>query len=377
MRKSILIALLAGTLISIGLSGCMFMSDSQKRQAAITSGKLSGQDLLRQAGEMLNDSSVTESQRYTLTYRLAKIDRDKSYTAENVDSEEWDIIALNTTGAGRWVGQSIRDNEPLAEKLEFLGAYYPDAASKGHENEPYLVYYTPEITSGDSKQEWLRGWRQGLFAGLVTNAIDYTKLASVGEWEVNKTPVVKNGKTLTTVKGTVSFDDARNFLKPIEDALDFVVDPRLSDAEKVDIVVNFREDGYIDDFSLSFVPDSTAHKSFIYSSWKLNIIYGDINSYSSFSFDDEIVMNATNEEEHKQTVDYGVEINIDQYREDEKKSEKDSDVVQKQETVADETKADDTKSEDKKAEQIVDPQNNTKKVVAETQAQTNTTKKKK
>lgn len=382
---------LFGVLLTVGVLGasltsCMFLSDTQKKQMQVTSGKISGQELFMEAGKLLNDGEATKSQRYTLSYRLAKIDRDKSYTAESIDSEEWDIISLSTIGAGRWEGQSIRDNIAASPNTEYYGIYDSANAEKtGHESSPYLVYYSPSDT--EETREWVRTWRQGLFAGLVTNAIDYTKLASVGTWEVNKTPLVKDGKTLYTVTGNVSFNEARNFLTPIENALnDFTVDPRLAEAETVAVTVNIREDGYIDDFLMEFVPATTVNKTFIFSSWRFYVVYDDINTYDTFTMPDYVVRNAVDEDRHVEESDYGVNIDIDKYREEQKKNqEEDSDIVVKNTDAgnsaetgtenSDKNTASEGASKEEKGD-VVDPQSNTKKNTEPEKSSSNTKKKK-
>ena len=213
-------AVALGLALVLSMTGCSILSDEQKLTASIASGKIEGSALLTHIGEVLNSQQDTQSQSYTLTYRLAKVDRDKSYTDEFIDSENWYILNSPVTGAGYWYGQSVRDNIPVDVVKEYYG-YYDE--EKGKDGSNYLTYYS-EKDINDEVKEWTRGWRTGLYTGLVSQTIDYTTLANMGTWTLDNKPVVKNDVTVYNINGSLSFEEAREWLSGVEEQLDIEVD---------------------------------------------------------------------------------------------------------------------------------------------------------
>ena len=372
MKKSKIFALLLLLVVTVvSLSSCGFLSEEQKMKAKITSGKITGAELLNNAGMLLNDTEKTYSQHYSISYKLSKVDRDRSYNSTLIDSENWNVIVLNTIGAGQWSGQSIRDNEPLKEHMTYYGYYYDKSEDPTNK---YMIYYAP--TNGPQVQEWVRGFRPYLLAGFLTTAIDYTKLANVGTWEVNRSPLIKDGKTLYTVTGHVGFNEGRNFLAPIESVLDLEIDPRLNDGSGADIIVNLREDGYIEDFSMSFKPATTVDKNFIFTEWKVYIAYGDINSFHTYTTPQSIVLNAVDENTHEEDIDYSVQVDLADIRkkateEEDKDTLNKSDVsVSTENSNSQETKADTGENKQRQTQQQQSTSNgNAQKQTQQTQQQ--------
>lgn len=280
--KRLAMVLMASLCVS-SLSGCMFLSDSQKTAVDVYLNKKTPDDMVKAAQTAMNDANYIQC---LVNYRIDKIDQDKSMTDVIVDADTWDFRAIKGADAGYWKGSSTRNNETVKSELAYC-------VRKEDEN-AYDIYKT--IDGGKS---WIRETNNGMFSGVNILSIDYSKLEGCEGLQVDKEPIKRDEVTQWRIFGTLTNSEARGFLAGLEKNLSLTPDPSLPEASTVDFEMFMNTDNQPTTVTLKFNPKSTLETNLIYSNWEVRLSYSNYDAYSSLTIPKEATLGYITQEQQK------------------------------------------------------------------------------
>lgn len=279
----ICLGLLIGSM-TCNLTGCMFMTDEQKTAVEIYTKKRTPSEMLGAAQTAINNSNYLEM---NLTYRIEKIDKDKSISEKLVDGESWLLCALKSQGGGYWKGVSTRDNEINRTEEAYILKQSDD------------VYYDLFKTN-DSRETWVKEEANGVWSGLTITSLNYNTLLNAQGLTIDKEPVKRDDKLQWKIYGTLTNDEARKFLEPLEKYLGLTPDSRLQASESVDFEMYMDTDNHPLSLYMKFNPGSTLTTNYIYTNWEIRIIYQNYDAYDSLVIPDSIQLDYISQEDMKE-----------------------------------------------------------------------------
>lgn len=276
--------MLASCMMVSSLSGCMFLSDSQKTAVDVYMNKKTPNDMLEAAEAAIQDANYLQCQ---VNYRIEKINQDKSMSDVLVDADSWELRAIKGADAGYWKGSSTRDGEPARSETTYV--------VKKEDGSGYELYKTPDL--GDS---WIKEDANGVWSGLTIMSVDYKKLLNCEGLQVDKEPVKKDGSLQWRIFGTLTDEQARGFLAGLEDYLNLHPDDGFPKASTVDFEMFMNTDDQPVSVYMKFNPESMLETSMIYTNWEVRLKYVDYDAYSSLTIPKEAKLKYISQEDKKE-----------------------------------------------------------------------------
>lgn len=281
LQKVGLIALVGS--LTFNLSGCMFLSDNQKTAIDVYLNKKSVDELMEEAQDAINEANYLQC---LVNYKVDKLNKDKSMTDVFTDADTWDFRAIKGAGAGYWKGSSTRENEVVKTEEAYI--------VKLKDTDGYDLY-----TSKDNGDTWVRSTATGIWSGLSIMSIDYSKLIGCEGLEVEKDPITRDGVLQWKITGELTYEQARNFLGGLENALDIHPDENFSPAKYVEAEIFVNTDSQPMTVSLKFHPDDGADAKIVYKLWEVRLSYTDYDAYSSLTVPRNVQLGYVTQEEEK------------------------------------------------------------------------------
>lgn len=285
--KKLLHKLCLGVLIgsmTCNLAGCMMMTDEQKTAVEIYTKKRTPSEMFGLAQGTIDASNYLEME---LNYRIEKIDKDKSISDVLVDGESWLLCALKSQGGGYWKGVSTRDNEISRSEEAYV--------LKKENSDLFDLYKT-----NDSRDTWVRDEANGVWSGLTITSIDFRTLMDAEGLVIDKEPVKRNDILQWKIYGTITNDEAREFLSGLEYTLKFVIDDRLKAAESVDFEMYMDTENHPLSVYLKFNPGETLNTNYIYTNWEVRMTYQNYDAYESLTIPRNIQLDYITQEDKKE-----------------------------------------------------------------------------
>ena len=285
MQKICLGVLLSS--LTFNLTGCMFMSDTQKTAIDIYTKKRTPDEMMEAAQEAINDSNYLDM---TVNYRIEMLDKNKSMSDTILDADTWHLCALKSQGGGYWKGSSTRKSELFkAEEAYIL---------KLEDSSDYELYTTSDINT--DKQTWVKSTAKGIWSGLTIVSVDYSKLIGASGLVIDKEPVKKDDILQWKIYGKLTYDEARTFLSGLEKSMDLIQDERLSGAESVDFEMFMDTDNHPLSVYLKFNPNSGVDDTYVYKNWEVRLLYQNYDAYSSLTIPRHVTLGYVTQEMEKE-----------------------------------------------------------------------------
>lgn len=288
MRKivhKLCVGVLLGSL-ACNLTGCMMMTDEQKTAVEIYTKKRTPSDMLLSAQTMINESNYLEMD---LNYRLEKIDKEKSLSEKLIDGETWLFCALKSQGGGYWRGVSTRDSEIKNSEMAYVLK----------QTDPESSLYDLFITHDDGEQ-WVKDTSTGVWSGLTITSLDYTKLMNAQGLTVDKEPIKKDDKLQWKISGTLTYEEASNFLEPLEKQLKIDIDSRLDYADSVIFEMYMDTNNYPLNGYIKFNPGDVLDSNYIYTNWEVRWTHQNYDAYDNLTIPSNIQLAYITQEEAKE-----------------------------------------------------------------------------
>jgi hypothetical protein len=283
LLHKICVGVLLGTM-TFNLTGCMLMSDSQKTAVDIYTKKRTTDEMMTAAQSAIDDADYLDM---TVNYRIEQLDKNKSMSDIILDGDTWHLCALKSKGGGYWKGSSTRQNEVSKKEEAYI--------LKQESGDEYDLYKT-----NDDRGTWIKTTSKGIWSGLSIISVDYSKLIGVQGLSIDKEPVKKDDILQWKISGTLTYDEARNFLSGLESSLDLTPDSRLNSAESVTFEMYMDTDNHPLSVYLSFIPNSSVNDTYVYKTWEVRLLYTDYDAYSDLTIPDSVTLAYITQEQQKQ-----------------------------------------------------------------------------